>query len=147
MHPMNYFFIACGFFSFNLVFSYLVDHLDLKYSFLVASVTSYFLVVTYLRLVVGTKFALVDAGLSQLLFQIAFAFAHFHEGYTGISITAIAVVTLGICMRLTAKIDWEEKFKSDNGGKGKKQKPENPLPASLSPEGLVPEGPGWLPEK
>ncbi len=111
IHPMNYFFLACAFFSFNLLFSYLVDHMEIKLSFIISSVVSIFLVVSYLRLVVGTKFALIDAGLSQFVYQILFSFAHFYEGYTGLAITIGAILSLALVMRLTGRIDWEEKFK------------------------------------
>lgn len=110
IHPVNYFFLACGFFAFNLLLAYLVDHLDLKISFIISSLVSIFLVVSYLRLVVGTRFAIIEAGISQLLFQSLFSFAHFFEGYTGLSITIGAIITLAVVMHLTAKIDWEEKF-------------------------------------
>jgi len=116
IHPMNYFFLAASFFAFNLLFSYLVDHIDIILAFLISSAVSIFLVVSYLRLVVGTRFALLDAGISQLIFQILFSLAHFFKGYTGLTITIGAIITLAVVMRLTAKVDWEEVFKRDKGG-------------------------------
>jgi hypothetical protein len=111
IHPMNYFFIAAAFFSFNLLFSYLVDHLDLALSFGIASAVSIVLVVLYLKLVVGARFALVEAGISQLVYQVLFSLAHFWEGYTGLTVTIGAILTLGIVMIATAKIDWFAAFK------------------------------------
>jgi hypothetical protein len=138
IHPMNYFFLACGFFAFNLLFSYLVDHVDIKVSFAVSSVVSIFLVVSYLKLAVGTRFAMVEAGLSQFVYQILFAFAHFFTGYTGLAITIGAVLTLAVVMRLTAKIDWEEKFKeTDWGGRsGRKKAIINNMPVPTEPPPL-----------
>ncbi len=123
IHPMNYFFLACSFFAFNLLFSYLVDHVDLWLSFAISSAVSIFLVTSYLRLVVSARFALVEAGLSQFIYQILFAFAHFFKGITGLSITIGAILTLAVVMRLTAKIDWEKEFK-DKGPKVKYAIPE-----------------------
>ncbi len=116
LHPMNYFFLACAFFSFNLLFAYLADQLELLWSFLISAGVSLFLVVSYLRLVIGTRFAILEAGLGQVVYQILFALAHFYEGYTGLSVTIIAIVTLAIVMRLTARTDWEEIFKDKGWG-------------------------------
>ncbi len=116
MHPMNYFFLAAAFFAFNLLFAYLVDHVDIKLSFATASLVSIFLVVSYLRLVVGTRFALLEAGLAQFIYQILFSFAHFFERYTGLAITVGAIITLAVVMRMTAKTDWERKFKEKDWG-------------------------------
>lgn len=110
LHPMHYFFLACSFFAFNLLFSYLVDHLNLRFAFVISAAVSYLLVVTYLKRVVGMRFALVEAGLSQVIYHFLFAFAHFFEGYTGLAITIGAILTLGFVMHLTAKVDWHEAF-------------------------------------
>jgi len=117
IHPMNYFFLAASFFAFNLLFSYLVDHVDVKLAFAISSLVSLFLVVSYLRLVVGARFALVEAGISQLVYQVLFSLAHFFEGFTGLTITIGAIVTLAVVMRLTAKIDWEQVFRDREWGR------------------------------
>ena len=106
LHPMNYAFVSAAFFAFHLLLAYLVDHLDLHLSFAIAAVTSVALVVSYLRVVVGTQFALREAGLAQLVFLVFFSYAFFFEGYTGLTVTAGAIVTLFVLMQLTAKVDW-----------------------------------------
>ena len=117
IHPMNYFFLAASFFAFNLLFSYLVDHIDVKLAFAISSVVSISLVVSYLRLVVGLGFAIKVAGLSQLVYQVLFGVAHFFEGFTGLTITIGAIATLALVMHVTAKIDWEAAFKDKGWGK------------------------------
>lgn len=112
LHPMNYFFLAAAFFAFHLLLAYLVDHFDLYLSFVVASVVSVLLVVTYLRSVVGTRFALREAALAQILYLVLFSFAFFFRGYTGLSITVGAILTLFVAMQMTGKVRWAEKFKS-----------------------------------
>jgi hypothetical protein len=120
IHSMNYFFLACAFFAFHLLFAYLVDHLNVHLSFIISSATSLFLVISYLRLVVGIKFALVQAGLSQLVYLILFSYSFFFKGYTGLIITVASVVTLFILMQMTGKIDWEKKFLvAADDGKGR----------------------------
>jgi hypothetical protein len=112
LHPMHYFLLAGAFFAFHLLFSYLVDHIDINLAFVIAAVVSLALVISYLRLVVSWHFALRTAGLAQLVFLILFSYAFFFEGYTGLTITIGAVLTLAIVMHITASVNWEETFVS-----------------------------------
>jgi inner membrane protein involved in colicin E2 resistance len=110
IHPINYLFVAAAFFSFNLLFSYTADRLPVEWAFLLSSAVSVGLVVSYLRLVVGPRFALVEAGLAQLLYQVGFSTAHFFEGYTGLSITVLVILTLFLLMQLTGRVSWSNVF-------------------------------------
>jgi inner membrane protein involved in colicin E2 resistance len=110
LHPMNYFFLACAFFAFHLLLAYLCDHISIHAAFLVSSAVSVLLVVSYLRLVVNARFAVVDAGLSQLVYLVLFSYAFFFEGYTGLAITVGAILTLFVVMQMTGRIRWEERF-------------------------------------
>ncbi len=110
VHPMNYFFLAAAFFSFHLLLAYLVDHVDIHVAMLLSSLTSMFLVISYMRLVVGTRFALLETGLSLLVFLVLFSYAFFLEGYTGLTITVCCIATLAVVMLSTGRLDWEKKF-------------------------------------
>jgi len=99
----HYFFLACAFFAFHLLFAYLVDHVDLHLSFFISSVVSIFLVVSYLRLVAGRTFAMREAGLSQFIYLVLFSYSFFFEGYTGLIVTVGAILTLFITMQMTAR--------------------------------------------
>jgi hypothetical protein len=110
LHPMNYFFLACAFFAFHLLLAYLVDHVSIHLAMVIASVVSVGLVVSYLRLVVGIRFAAVDAGVAQLIYLVIFSCAFFWKGFTGLSITIICVVTLFVVMQVTGRIRWSERF-------------------------------------
>lgn len=112
LHPMNYFFLAAAFFAFHLLMAYLVDHISIHTAFVISAVTSIFLVVSYLRLAVGTRFAAVEAGLTQFCFLVLFSYAFFFEGYTGLSVTIGAIITLFVVMQLTGRIRWTEKFEA-----------------------------------
>ncbi len=112
IHPMNYFFLAAAFFAFHLLFAYLVDHIDIHVAFILSSAVSIGLVVSYLRLVVGTRFALIEAGLSQFIYLVLFSYAHFFRGLTGLTVTIGAILTLFVMMQLTGRIDWEKKFQT-----------------------------------
>lgn len=111
LHPMHYFFLAAGFFAFHLLFAYLVDHILLEWSFVISSLVSLALVVTYLARVVNWRFALWPAGGSQFIFLILFSLAFFFEGYTGLVVTIGAIITLAVLMQVTAKVDWAEVFR------------------------------------
>jgi inner membrane protein involved in colicin E2 resistance len=110
LHPMNYFFLACAFFSFHLLMAYLVDHISIHVAFVVCSTISIFLLVSYLRLVAGMRRAALEAGLAQFVFLVLFSYAFFFEGFTGLAITIGAILTLFIAMQTTARIEWAEKF-------------------------------------
>jgi inner membrane protein involved in colicin E2 resistance len=110
LHPMNYLFLGAAFFAFHLLFSYTVDHIDIVTAFVISSAVSVFLVVSYLRLVVGLRFAAIEAGLSQLVYLVFFSYAHFLEGFTGLIVTAGSILTLYFLMQLTGRIKWAELF-------------------------------------
>ena len=110
LHPMNYFFLAAAFFSFHLLLAYLVDHLSIHVSFVICSAVSIALVVSYLRLVVGMRFAAVEAGLAQLIYLVLFSYAFFFKGITGLVVTIGSILTLFVVMQMTGRIRWADKF-------------------------------------
>ena len=107
---MNYFFVSAAFFAFHLLLAYLADHLNIHASFAIASLTSIALLVSYLRLIGGMQFACLQAGAAQLLYLVLFSYAFFFEGYTGLTITIGAIVTLFVLMNVTARVDWSQVF-------------------------------------
>lgn len=106
LHPMNYFFLACAFFSFHLLLAYLADHISIHLAFAICSLVSCFLVVSYLRLVAGLRFAALEAGLAQFIYLVLFSYAFFFEGYTGLAVTIGAILTLFVAMQATGRIRW-----------------------------------------
>ncbi len=110
LHPMNYFFLATAFFAFHLLLAYLVDHISIHAAMVLSSVVSVTLVVSYLRLVVGLRFAALEAGTAQLIYLVLFSYAFFWKGYTGLAITIIAIITLFVVMQVTGRIRWSERF-------------------------------------
>ena len=111
LHPMNYFFLACAFFSFHSVDGLSggsrLDSCGLRD--LLGRFDS-LLLVSYLRLVAGMRAALLEAGLAQFVYLVLFSYAFFFEGFTGLAITIGAILTLFIAMQTTARIPWAEKF-------------------------------------
>ena len=109
-HPMNYFFLACAFFAFHLLLAYLVDHISIHLAFVICSIVSISLVISYLRLVAGIRFATMEAGIAQLVFLVLFSYAFFYKGFTGLAITIGSILTLFVVMQMTGKINWQEQF-------------------------------------
>ena len=110
LHPMNYFFLAAAFFSFHLLLAYLVDHVSIHLAFAISAAVSVFLVVSYLRLVVGLHFASREAAVAQFVYLVMFSYAFFLKGFTGLAITIGSVVTLFVAMQVTGRIRWADKF-------------------------------------
>ena len=87
-----------------------MDHLSIHVSFVICSAVSIALVVSYLRLVVGMRFAAVEAGLAQLIYLVLFSYAFFFKGFTGLVVTIGSILTLFVVMQMTGRIRWAEKF-------------------------------------
>lgn len=133
LHPMNYFFLAAAFFAFHLLLAYLVDHISIHLAFAISSVVSVFLVISYLRLVIGMRFATTEAALAQFIYLVAFSYAFFLKGFTGLAITIGSIITLFVVMQMTGKIRWKEKFAGvQNGtGHGAQTEPQKPTQLNL----------------
>lgn len=110
LHPMHYFFLGAAFFSFHLLLAYLVDHISVHAAVAICSVVSIGLVVSYMRLVTGARFALVEVGLAQLVYLVGFAYTFFLDGATGLTVTVLCIATLFGVMQLTGRLDWERVF-------------------------------------
>ena len=109
LHPVNYFFLAAGFFAFPLLFSYMLDVVPVHLSFVIAAGASLLLVCGYLRAAAGDF--LFRVGLvAQTAYMVLFSYSFFFKGLTGLTLTLGGIVTLGVLMALTAKVDWSQKL-------------------------------------
>lgn len=77
---------------------------------MICSLVTLFLTISYLRLIVGWRFAAVESGLAQLVYLVLFSYALFNEGWSGLTITIGAIVTLFITMQVTGRIRWSERL-------------------------------------
>lgn len=111
IHPMHYMFVAAGFFAFHLLFAYLVDHLNVHWSFIISAVVTVMLVSGYLRGTLGDKFPWKIACAGQMFYLLLFSYSFFLKGMTGLTVTIGAILTLAVLMRVTARTDWSEVFK------------------------------------
>jgi hypothetical protein len=110
LHPMHYAFVSAGFFAFHLLLAYLVDRVDLHVSFVLASLVSVGLVVSYLYRAAGAHEIARDAAVAQLVYLVLFSYAFFFDGYTGLTVTIGAILTLFALMQATARLDWNQVF-------------------------------------
>jgi hypothetical protein len=118
LHPMHYWFISAAFFAFHLLLAYLVDHVNLHLAFAIAALTSVTLVVTYVRAIAGAGRLVLTTGAAQIVFLVLFSYAFFLEGFTGLTITIGAIVTLFVLMQATARVAWDEVFRSGAQSRG-----------------------------
>ena len=123
LHPMNYFFLAAAFFAFHLLLAYMVDHVSIHAAFAASSVVSIFLVVSYLRLVLGLRFASGEAAFAQFIYLVMFSYAFFFKGFTGLAVTIGSILTLFVVMQITGRVRWAEKFSAKSEGGGDKDTP------------------------
>jgi len=93
-----------------LLLAYLVDHMSIHAAFALSALVSVFLVVSYLRLVVGIGFASREAALAQIVYLVLFSYAFFLKGFTGLAITIGSILTLFVVMQVTGRVRWAEKF-------------------------------------
>lgn len=110
LHPMHYLFIAAGFFAFHILLSYLVDIVNIHAAFWICAAVSVFLVVSYMRLVAGLRFAATVVAAAQLVYLVGFSYAFFWPGKTGLAVTIGAIVTLFVLMQATGKVNWHAVF-------------------------------------
>lgn len=138
LHPMHYFLLGCAFFAFHLLFAYTVDHVDVGKAFGISALVSTVLVVSYARLFTGWRFALVEIGISQLLYLVLFSFTFFFEGFTGLAVTIGAIATLFVIMQITGRIDWNDTFIS-------RPKPPGPPGGPMAPTPYYGPAPAYAP--
>jgi inner membrane protein involved in colicin E2 resistance len=115
IHPMHYLFVAAGFFAFHLLLAYMVGIINIHIAFVVSAVVSVLLVTSYLSAALGGRFPRAVAIGGQLFFLVLFSYSFFLKGITGLTVAIGSVVTLGVLMKVTAHVDWNEVFKKRPG--------------------------------
>ena len=111
LHPMHYLFISAGFFAFHILMAYLADIVSIHAAFWICAAVSVLLVVSYMRLVAGVKFAVTYVAAAQLVYLVGFSYAFFWEGQTGLTVVVVAILTLFVLMQATGRVNWSEVFK------------------------------------
>jgi hypothetical protein len=107
LHPMNYFFLAAGFFAFQLLFAYTVDLMPIHLCFILSALVSLVLVCGYLHAVGGRSLTRIALP-AQFAYMVLFSYSFFFDGLSGLTIAIGAVLTLAVLMVATAKLNWSE---------------------------------------
>jgi len=111
IHPMHYLFVNAGFFAFHLLFAYTIDVINVHLAFVIASVVSVAMVVSYLSNALGEQFPWRIAAVGQLVYLILFSYSFFIQGMTGLTVTIASIATLAVLMRITSETNWSDVFK------------------------------------
>ncbi|MCP4430659.1 MAG: hypothetical protein GY806_06750, partial [Gammaproteobacteria bacterium] len=110
IHPMHYLFVNAGFFAFHLLFAYTIDLINVHLAFVIASIVSVSMVVSYLSRALGSKFPWKIAAGGQLIYLILFSYSFFIKGMTGLTVTVASIVTLAVLMKITSTTNWNQVF-------------------------------------
>lgn len=114
IHPMHYLFVAAGFFAFHLLLAYVVGIVNIHVAFILSAVVSVSMVTGYLSAALKNQLPRKIAIGGQLFFLVLFSYSFFLDGITGLTVAIGSVVTLGVLMKLTAHVDWDQVFKNSN---------------------------------
>jgi hypothetical protein len=110
IHPMHYFFIGAAFFSFHLLMAYSVDHIPVEAAFVIASLVSVFLVLSYISRAVSNSTLVKQIAVAQAVYLVFFSYTFFLEQFTGLIITCMSIATLFVSMQYTARFNWSHVF-------------------------------------
>jgi len=105
LHVAHFGLLAAACFAFQLLFAYSVDVLPAVLAFIVAAAVTMGLVGFYLYLIAGKTFTRI-AMVAQAAYIVLFNATFFFDGYTGLTLTIVGIITLGLVMGGTAKMDW-----------------------------------------
>lgn len=110
IHPMHYLFVNAGFFTFHLLFAYTIDLINVHLAFVIASIVSVSMVVSYLSKALGASFPWRIAAAGQLVYLILFSYSFFIKGMTGLTVTIASIATLAVLMKITSTTNWSRVF-------------------------------------
>jgi len=55
----------------------------------------------------------VEVAIAQFVYLVLFSYTFFFEGFTGLAITILCIITLFVVMQFTGKVDWEAVSKKE----------------------------------
>jgi|GEM_PF-943775 len=110
LHPFHYLFIITSFFVYYLIGSYLVSYIPIITAILASLAVSGAILLYYVKLIGKGKEIISASGAGILVFQWFFSGAFFFPEHTGFLITIASVIAFIVLIKVTAKIDWENKW-------------------------------------
>lgn len=106
-HPVHYVLLGGSFFAFHLLLVYLGDLLPLSVAFATAAALSISISVSYARKAFDPLFAIRRLLPAQLLYLVGYSSAFLVEGFKGLPIVLILVLSLHLAMQVVSRVDWE----------------------------------------
>jgi hypothetical protein len=110
LHPMNFLFLLTSFFIYYLLGSYIVSYIPFIAAIVISLVIALAIIIYYSHLIRKSTEFVYAVLFTVFLFQWIFSLAFFFPGHTGFLITISSIVAFVVLMRVTAKIDWENKW-------------------------------------
>jgi len=107
-HPVHFILLGAAYFTFHLLLVYLGDVVKLGPALAIAAAVSITLSLAYGWKVFGPNFSLRRVLPALVLYLVLFSCAFLVEGFKGLPLIGILVVTLHLVMQLSAKVDWSE---------------------------------------
>ena len=99
-HAVHFVLLGAGYYGFHLLLVYLSEHLGLLWSFVLAASVSTFLCCSYGKRVFSSRFVARKLLPSLLFYLVAFSSAFLVEGFRGLPLVALLVVSLYFVMQL-----------------------------------------------
>lgn len=106
-HPVHYIFMGAGFFSFHLLLVYLGDVLPLAVAFTLSALVSIFINWTYGNRILGPEFSRNRLVPALVIYLVLFSSAFLVEGYRGLPLSILLVLSLHMLMQISTNVDWE----------------------------------------
>ncbi len=110
LHPMHYLFILTAFFIFYLLCSYMIAYMSIYSALVISLGVSSLILLYYIYLIKHDVFLLSAAVGGVFLFQWIFSIAFFFPEHTGFIITICGIAGFLALIKITAKIDWTDKW-------------------------------------
>jgi hypothetical protein len=110
LHPLHFLFVLTSFFIYYLLGSYLVSYMHIVAAILVSLAVSGAIALYYTHLIGKGRDIVTGTAIGLGIFQWFFSAAFFFPEHTGFLITVASIIAFIVLVRITAKIDWENKW-------------------------------------
>lgn len=110
LHVMHFLLLTASFFSFYLLGSYLVSYLPVIPALLISLAVSSGMMVYYAFLLKRDKLLIKAVAAAAFVFQWIYSLAFLSPAHAGLIITLTVVGSLAVLLKLTAGVNWQNKW-------------------------------------
>lgn len=108
IHPIHLTLLGCAYFSFHILFVYLADVIPLVVALAVSTAVTTFIIAAYTRRVYGTPFSTQRVIPALALYLLLYSSAFMIEGFKGLPLVALLVLTLHLAMQLSTRLEMSQ---------------------------------------